>query len=132
MQCLYWLHQEPLAELVMTDGGGGTPTVVPPLPAFIAKLIAPKRQQRVQRAFPRPSAGLNADCALRTRACLQGRFPKVRPHHDGLPSQRRQPTPHTPPCGGVRDGSVSQVRIDVWRPVIGSQLLPSGNPPKKF
>jgi len=96
-------------------------------PVFTAKVTTKKRLQPVLRAFPRPSAGLSADCALRTRACLQGKFPKVRLHRDGLPSPLQQPTLHTRPCGGVRDGSVLPVRIDVWRPGIGSQPLASGH-----
>src|SRR6516164_3648537 len=111
---------------------GRNPNSSPALPAFTAKLIAPKRLQPVLRFLPRPSVGLNADCALRMRVCLQGKFPKVRLRRDGLPSPQRQPTPHTRPFGGARDGSVLPTRRDVWRLAIGFQLLPCGNPPEKF
>src|SRR5215475_8458558 len=103
----------------------------PSLP-LIAELIVLKLLQPVPRALFRPGAGLNADCALRMRACLQGTFPKVRPHHDGLPSPLRRPTLHTQPLEGARDGSVLPVRIDAWRAGIGSQPPRGGNPPKRF
>ena len=100
---------------------------------FAAKLTMPKRLlQPVLRAWPRPSAESNADCALRTRVYLQGRFPKVRRHRDGLLSQLQQRGPRTRPSEGVRDGSFSPVRRVARRLGIGSQLLPCGNPPEKF
>jgi hypothetical protein len=65
--------------------------------------------------WPRPSAGLEADCALRTQVYLQARFPKAPRHRDGLPSRLPQLRPHARPFGGVRDGSVLPVRRGVWR-----------------
>src|SRR6516225_1667666 len=113
---------------------GGASKVSPPLPhsPFTAKLTVPTHLQPVLRFLLLQSAGSNADCALRTRVYLRGRFPKVRRHRDDRLSQLRQREPHTRPSEGARDGSVSLVRRVAWRPGIESQLLLCGSLPERF
>src|SRR5215469_8941898 len=102
--------------------GGGTPMPRPFPFTFRFLFIVAKLLRRVQRVFPRPSAGSNADCALRKPVCPRGRFPKVRRLRDGPPSQLRQPRPRTRPFAGVRDVAVSPTRKDAWRRGIESPL----------
>src|SRR6516225_6809746 len=113
---------------------GGASKVSPPLPhsPFTAKLTVPTHLQPVLRFLLLQSAGSDADCALRTLVYLQGRFPKVRRHRDGLPSQPRQLRPRIRPSEGVRDGSVSPARRGACRPGIGSPPPLSGNPRGTF
>src|SRR6516164_6269940 len=113
---------------------GGAPKVSPPLPhsPFTAKLTVPTHLQPVLRFLLLQSAGSDADCALRTRVYLRGRFPKVRRHRDGLPSQPQQLKLRTRPFGGVRGDSVLPVQRGAWRPGIGFPPLPFGNPRGKF
>src|SRR6516225_3661080 len=84
-------------------GQGGTLIHSPAPLRFTAEITMPKRLQPVMRVWPQRTSGSSADCVQRTRAYPQDRFPKALRHHDDLPSQLRQPKPHTRPFGGVPD-----------------------------